>query len=94
MAHNSPLRLGPKKKIKFKNSILNQLIVLWQLRQALLWTPIEDEYLHAAFSYANPEANLFGRKWSAQSAKKLYLSLKQHVFLDLKVSFFCNIDQV
>jgi hypothetical protein len=77
-----------EKKHKFKKTILNQLIVVWQIRHALPWTRIEDEYLRAAFVYANPEATLFGRKWSAQQAKSLYVSLKQNVFSDLKVSLF------
>ncbi|PLW08458.1 hypothetical protein PCASD_09331 [Puccinia coronata f. sp. avenae] len=73
-----------EKKNKLKKTILNQLIVVWQIRHALPWTRIEDEYLRAAFVYANPEATLFGRKWLAQQAKSLYLLLKQNVFSDLK----------
>jgi hypothetical protein len=70
----------------FVNKVLNQLLMLWQIRQALPWSRMEDPYLRAAFQYSNPKAILFGRTWSADEAKKLYSTLKTQVFNELHVS--------
>ncbi|KAA1070215.1 hypothetical protein PGT21_004164 [Puccinia graminis f. sp. tritici] len=75
----------------FVNRVLNQLIMIWQIRQALPWSRIEDPYLRAAFQYANRKSILYGRRWSADESKKLYSMLKRHVFdklnsLDTKFS--------
>ncbi|KAA1074146.1 hypothetical protein PGT21_008426 [Puccinia graminis f. sp. tritici] len=67
----------------FVNKVLNQLVMIWQIRQALPWTRIEDPYLRAAFQYSNPKALLYGRRWSADESKKLYSVLKKHVFNEL-----------
>jgi hypothetical protein len=71
----------------FVNRVLNQLVMLWQIRQALPWSRIEDPYLRTAFLFANPKAVLFGRRWSADDSKKLYCVLKRQVFNELNV---CN----
>ncbi|POW07094.1 hypothetical protein PSHT_10088 [Puccinia striiformis] len=57
--------------------------MIWQIRQALPWTRIEDPVLRAAFQYANQKAVLYGRRWSADESKKLYSMLKKHVFEEL-----------
>ncbi|KAA1094025.1 hypothetical protein PGT21_006613 [Puccinia graminis f. sp. tritici] len=73
-------------KSAFVNRVLNQIVMMWQIRQALPWTRIEDPLLCAAFLYSNPKALLFGRRWSANESKKLYRVLKDNVFEKLHVS--------
>ncbi|PLW45255.1 hypothetical protein PCASD_04035 [Puccinia coronata f. sp. avenae] len=70
-------------KPTFVNRVLNQIIMIWQIRQALAWTRIKDPYLRAAFQYANNKALLYGWRWLADEAKKLYSMLKAHVFDEL-----------
>ncbi|POW19525.1 hypothetical protein PSHT_04527 [Puccinia striiformis] len=70
-------------KPAFVNRVLNQLVMLWQIRQALPWTRIKDPFLRAAFQFANLKAVLYGRRWSADESKKLYSVLKSHVFEEL-----------
>ncbi|PLW19737.1 hypothetical protein PCANC_07675 [Puccinia coronata f. sp. avenae] len=67
----------------FDNNVLNQLIVMWQIRQALPWSRIKDPILRAAFAYSNKKAFLYGRRWSADKAKVLYSMLKSNVFKEL-----------
>ncbi|OAV92340.1 hypothetical protein PTTG_27657 [Puccinia triticina 1-1 BBBD Race 1] len=67
----------------FDVRVLNQLIILWQIWQALPWSRIEDPYLWAAFKYCNQKAHLYGRRWAADEAKILYASLKTSVFDEL-----------
>ncbi|KAA1110898.1 hypothetical protein PGT21_033931 [Puccinia graminis f. sp. tritici] len=80
-------QVGSNLKLQFKptfvNRVLNQIIMMWQIRQALPWTRIEDPYLRAAFLFANPKAVLYGRRWSADESKNLYTVLKSHVFEEL-----------
>ncbi|KAA1135781.1 hypothetical protein PGTUg99_023525 [Puccinia graminis f. sp. tritici] len=71
----------------FANRVLNQLVMIWQIRQALPWSRIEDPYLRAAFQYTNRKAVLYGRRWSADESKRLYSMLKPQVFSELNVSF-------
>ncbi|KAI9618850.1 hypothetical protein H4Q26_012104 [Puccinia striiformis f. sp. tritici PST-130] len=73
-------------KPAFVNRVLNQMIMIWQVRQALPWTRIEDPYLRAAFIYSNTKAVLYARRWAADESKKLYSMLKSHVFEELKVN--------
>ncbi|PLW29960.1 hypothetical protein PCASD_18889 [Puccinia coronata f. sp. avenae] len=46
-------------KPTFVNQVLNQIIMIWQIRQALAWMHIKDPYLRAAFQYANNKALLY-----------------------------------
>ncbi|POV97175.1 hypothetical protein PSHT_14712 [Puccinia striiformis] len=57
---------------KFECRVLNQIIVIWQVRHALPWARIEDPELRAAFLYSNKDARLYSRQWSADEAKQLY----------------------
>ncbi|KNF01109.1 hypothetical protein PSTG_05738 [Puccinia striiformis f. sp. tritici PST-78] len=57
--------------------------MIWQIRQALPWTRIENPILRATFQYANQKAVLYGQRWSADESKKLYSMLKKHVFEEL-----------
>ncbi|POW20759.1 hypothetical protein PSHT_03175 [Puccinia striiformis] len=50
--------------------------MIWQIRQALPWTRIENPILRATFQYANQKAVLYGQRWSADESKKLYLMLR------------------
>ncbi|OAV96203.1 hypothetical protein PTTG_26415 [Puccinia triticina 1-1 BBBD Race 1] len=83
-AKQAPMSSFLQPKPVFVNRVLNQIIMIWQIRHALPWYWIEDCYLRAAFLYANPKALLYGKQWSADESKKLYLGLKATVFDDLK----------
>ncbi|KAI9605298.1 hypothetical protein H4Q26_003280 [Puccinia striiformis f. sp. tritici PST-130] len=74
----------------FVNRVLNQIIMIWQIRQALPWSRIEDPFLRAAFQYTNSKAQLYGRRWSADESKKLYDMLKSHVFHELDFALIVN----
>ncbi|POW03859.1 hypothetical protein PSTT_10809 [Puccinia striiformis] len=69
---------------KFDNQTFNQIITLWLLQQAILWSQVEDPYLQAAFHYCEAEANLFRRKWAATSAQTVYLDLQDAMINRLK----------
>jgi hypothetical protein len=71
---------------KFDNQILNQMITLWLLRQALPWSRIEDNALRASFFYCQAAAHLFKRKWAANSARLAYLEFQEAMIHRLKVS--------
>ncbi|OAV93789.1 hypothetical protein PTTG_06253 [Puccinia triticina 1-1 BBBD Race 1] len=45
----------------FVNQVLNQLLMMWQIRQALPWSWIKDPFLQAAFQFPNPKAVLYRR---------------------------------
>ncbi|KAI7960293.1 hypothetical protein MJO29_005361 [Puccinia striiformis f. sp. tritici] len=70
-------------KVEFNKHVLNQIIMMWQIRQALPWSRIEDPLLRVAFKCANTNAHLYARQWSADEAKILYVMLKTSVFEDL-----------
>jgi hypothetical protein len=44
----------------FDSRVLNQLIMMWQIQQALPWSCIEDPLLRTAFLYSNKKASLYG----------------------------------
>lgn len=71
---------------KFDLVVFNQILTLWLVRQALPWSRIEDPYLKLAFTYANPSAIPYKRKWMAKEAKQLYVVLQEQMLLRLKVS--------
>ncbi|KAA1108331.1 hypothetical protein PGT21_008407 [Puccinia graminis f. sp. tritici] len=71
---------------KFDNIILNQIVVLWLLRQAIPWNRVEDPYLQAAFNYCEPAANLFKRKWAATASRTAYLELQEEVVRQIKAT--------
>ncbi|POW05309.1 hypothetical protein PSTT_09760 [Puccinia striiformis] len=68
---------------RFECQVLNQILVIWQVRHALPWSRIEDPELRAAFLYSNKEARLYSRRWSADEAKQLYAGLRKKVFEEL-----------
>ncbi|KAI9600297.1 hypothetical protein H4Q26_000076 [Puccinia striiformis f. sp. tritici PST-130] len=70
-AKNQPKIDGFLTTKQFDNRVPNQLIVIWQVRQALPWNRIEDPYLGAAFAYCNKESRLFSHRWSADEARQL-----------------------
>ena len=72
---------------KFDNVVLNHMLTLWLVCNALPWARVEDDALHAAFHYSEPSAQIYMRKWHAQLAQKLYLDLKTSMMTRLKVSF-------
>ncbi|PLW56819.1 hypothetical protein PCANC_01749 [Puccinia coronata f. sp. avenae] len=70
----------------FNNQILNQLLVIWQIRQALPWKQIKDPYLVAALKFCNSLENPFSQTWSANEAKRLHSSLKGQVYNNISNS--------
>ncbi|POV94459.1 hypothetical protein PSTT_16848 [Puccinia striiformis] len=68
---------------KFACRVLNQIIVIWQVRHALPWARIKDAELRAAFLYSNKDARLYSRRWAADEAKQLYAGLQKKVFEEL-----------
>ncbi|KAI9608797.1 hypothetical protein H4Q26_004985 [Puccinia striiformis f. sp. tritici PST-130] len=68
---------------RFECRVLNQILVIWQVRHALPWSRIEDAELRAAFLYANKDARLYTQRWSADEAKQLYAGLWKKVFEEL-----------
>ncbi|OAV99516.1 hypothetical protein PTTG_25400 [Puccinia triticina 1-1 BBBD Race 1] len=83
-AKQTPMSTFLTAKPVFDNRVLNQIIVIWQIRQAIAWSHIKDSILCVAFLYANPKALLYGRQSSADKSKRLYSILKTTVFEDLK----------
>ncbi|POW11056.1 hypothetical protein PSTT_05573 [Puccinia striiformis] len=71
---------------KFDNGVFNQIVTLWLLRQAIPWNRVEDPYLKAAFHYCEAGANLFKRKWAANSAREVYLDLQDAMLKRLKTT--------
>lgn len=76
--------VGPK--TKFDNLTFNQMLGLWMTSQALPWNRMNDKWLQSAVHYLRPEARMYGRKWAADEAKRLNLSIKKVVFDELQVS--------
>jgi hypothetical protein len=61
---------------------------VWQVTHALPFKRIEDPILKWIIYWLRPEARVFGRKWSADEAKHLYVSLRDQVIeKELKVFF-------
>ncbi|OAV97315.1 hypothetical protein PTTG_26125 [Puccinia triticina 1-1 BBBD Race 1] len=47
-------------KPTFVNRVLNQMLMIWQVRQALPWSRLQDPHLRATFLYTNLKAVLYG----------------------------------
>ncbi|KAH9817734.1 hypothetical protein DFH28DRAFT_851785, partial [Melampsora americana] len=56
---------------------------------AFSWSYIENSLLREAFYYCYQEGKLFGKKWMANQAKSIYLSLQQTVLKELS-SILCK----
>ncbi|OAV89484.1 hypothetical protein PTTG_28670 [Puccinia triticina 1-1 BBBD Race 1] len=52
----TPMSTFLQTKPVFVNCVLNQIIMIWQVRQTIAWAQIEDSILCAAFLYANPNS--------------------------------------
>lgn len=76
--------VGPK--VKFDNLTFNQMLCMWMLSRALPWNRMNNKWLQTAVQYLKPEARMYGRKWAADEAKRLNLSVKEVVFDELRVS--------
>jgi hypothetical protein len=72
--------------VSFSNLTMNQMACVWLIRQAQPWSRIEDPMLRGMVQYLRKDAHLFGRRWAADEAKQINLSLKEKVFTELKVS--------
>lgn len=68
---------------KFDNQTLNHLLGMWVIRTAQPWRRMEDAYLRAAFRYANPNAQMFGRSWVSKFAHEAYLDMRSSVIDEL-----------
>ncbi|POW19974.1 hypothetical protein PSHT_04167 [Puccinia striiformis] len=64
---------------RFECWVLNQILVIWQVRRALPCSRIEDPKLRAAFLYSNKDACLYSQRWSTNETKQLYAGLRQQV---------------
>jgi hypothetical protein len=71
--------------VGFSNLILNQMACTWLIRQAQPWTRIKDPILRGMIRYLRKDAHLYGRRWAADEARQVNLSLKEKVFSELKV---------
>lgn len=74
----------------FSLDLLNFVMVIWLLRQALAFTRFEDPILRAAFKLSNRQATLRSGKWAASMAHELYSCLRDKAISDLMVG---SIDQ-
>ena len=79
-------RLDKHLKVRFTNTTLQRMLVIWQIRNALPWTRLQDSDLRAAFQYCNPQTKLCSDTWAANLGKELFLALKLHAQNDLKVN--------
>ncbi|KAA1102005.1 hypothetical protein PGT21_034941 [Puccinia graminis f. sp. tritici] len=70
------IQAGAKIPPTFDKKILNKILMIWQTRNALPWSRIENFDLQAAFHYFQSDAILFKRKWVASKAKQLYVLLQ------------------
>lgn len=73
--------------VPFSNLTLNQMVCTRLICQAQPWTRIKDPILRGMTRYLRKEAHLYGRRWAADEAKQIKLSLKKNFFAELKVSF-------
>jgi hypothetical protein len=74
--------------VAFNNTTLNQMATLWLIRHAQPWSRMEDPILRGMMQYLRKDASLNGRRWAADEAKSINVSLKEQVFSELKVSFY------
>lgn len=95
--HQASLTAFVKAPPAFSNKTLNQCLAVWQITHALPFIRIEDPMLKAIFYWLRPDLRVFGRNWSAEESKRLYLSLRESVIeKELKElsSKFCLIQDV
>lgn len=81
---------------KFTVRLLNRMLVLWLVRQALPWNRMADPLLIAAFQFANPSAVLYTPAWAAREAMKIYEGMHNDIIQRLKnlPGKFCLIHDV
>jgi hypothetical protein len=72
---------------KFDQKTLNQILVMWLVRNSLPWTCIEDMILYVAFNYVRQGIKLNSQVWAYTKAHKLYFNLQSKVFSMLGVCF-------
>ncbi|PLW49205.1 hypothetical protein PCANC_06883 [Puccinia coronata f. sp. avenae] len=65
---------------KFDQKTLNQILVMWLVRNSLPWTCIEDMILYVAFNYVRQGIKLNSQVWAYTKAHKLYFNLQSKVF--------------
>ncbi|OAV99932.1 hypothetical protein PTTG_25117 [Puccinia triticina 1-1 BBBD Race 1] len=73
-------------KGRFDNKTLNKLLVIWIVRQSLLWPRIEDFLLCVCFDYAAHNSKLHSWIWAAMQAHLLYLKQRTQVINVIKTS--------
>lgn len=59
----------------FSNCTLNQCLLVWKVSHVLPFIRIADPILKSIIHWLRPNARVFGCKWSAEEAKRLYLLL-------------------
>lgn len=86
-----------ERKLPFKNNVLNQMLAVWIVAEALPWRQIEDSILRSAFQYARRDAKISGQTWVAREAAGMCLLLQNTVLKEIKVShslFYISIHQL
>ncbi|KAA1067677.1 hypothetical protein PGT21_014141 [Puccinia graminis f. sp. tritici] len=74
-------------KKQFDNKTLNELLVIWIIRQSLPWLRVEDFLLWVSFNYSLHNVELYSWVWAASHAHQLYLEQRGQVLhlIELKV---------
>ncbi|KAI9618254.1 hypothetical protein H4Q26_012609 [Puccinia striiformis f. sp. tritici PST-130] len=70
---------------RFDNSTLTKILIIWLIRQSLLWLRMEDFHLRLAFDHAIVSSQLPSRVWAAAHAHQLYLEQRSQVIKLIKV---------
>lgn len=80
----------------FSADLLNMILVMWIVRQALPWARFEDPTLRAAFYMVNRGAVVRSRTWAAQQAVILHSALHSKAINAVKenIGKFCLIHEV
>ncbi|KAI7961346.1 hypothetical protein MJO28_001835 [Puccinia striiformis f. sp. tritici] len=71
---------------RFDNSTLTKILIIWLIRQSLLWLRMEDFHLRLAFDHAIVSSQLPSRVWAAAHAHQLYLEQRSQVIKLIKAS--------
>lgn len=72
-------------KCRYDVSLINKLLCLWLVQQALPPKQIKDPDLRTTFDYAWPGVRVYNRKWMSKAAKQFYLSCRDSVRTELQV---------
>lgn len=74
-------------KDTFSVDLLNKLLVIWLVEEALAWERMHDRALRAAFKLSNIGATIRSASWAARVARDLWIAMKRQAIDAVKVSF-------